>query len=178
MATIENVTLIDDIRKDALLLMQSRGISYEEAFDLARENLIGKSNVTEFEAKKFDVDLEDDLVITEDIFEEIKDVEDSSIPYYLEIVEKELQGVVNPKDYTNDQIKAIVVAHQMGADLKKFISNIYSPEQINFIAILQVTGEDISRYINNNNFDINDETLIVYGKDQIKELAQDMNMEK
>ena len=66
----------------------------------------------------------------------------------------------------------------MGADLKKFISNIYSPEQINFIAILQVTGEDISRYINNSNFDINDETLIVYGKDQIKELAQDMNMEK
>ena len=51
MATIENVTLIDDIRKDALLLMQSRGISYDEAFDLARQNLIGKSNVTEFETK-------------------------------------------------------------------------------------------------------------------------------
>lgn len=178
MATIENVTLIDDIRKDALLLMQSRGISYDEAFDLARQNLIGKSNVTEFETKKFDIDVDDELIEKEDIFEEIKDVEDSSIPYYLEIVEKELKGIVDPKEYNNDQIKAIVVAHQMGADLKSFISNIYSPEQINFIALLQVTGEDISRYKNNNNFDVNDEILIVYGKDQIKELAELMKMEK
>lgn len=42
MATIQTIGLIDNIRKDAKILMESRpNISYLEAYELARQNLIG-----------------------------------------------------------------------------------------------------------------------------------------
>ena len=156
MATLGNVKLVDDIRKDALLLMKSRpDLDYLEAFKLASENLVGDATVTEFEAKPFtytvDLDGYDD-VENKDLDEDENVIFESNDNYYRDVAINELSSVLNIDDYTNDQLKAYVVAHKMGVDVSTFASELYSPEQVNFLAVMSASGADISKYLNNYNF--------------------------
>ena len=158
MPSLGNVKLIDDIRKDALILMQARpGLDYLEAFKLASENLIGETKVTDFEAKPFTYTSELEGYEKHDVVE-AKEGEktevmfDSNENYYKDLATKELSSVLNIDDYNNDQLKAYVIAHRMGVDISKFASELYSPEQINFLAVMLASGADISDYLNNYHF--------------------------
>ena len=63
MSDIKNIELIDDIRKDALLLMkQDDKLDYIEASKRAREELIGKQNVTSAEMPPFSVNIDENLI--------------------------------------------------------------------------------------------------------------------
>lgn len=155
MATIENVELIDDVRKDALILMKSRPeLGYLEAFELAKNNLIGKNRITDYQFKPFTVSIEtnnkEKKEEQKDIALEIKD--DASSPYYIDYAINNLSAFLNIKDYHVDQIKAYVIAHKMGVDISKFVNNKYNVEQINFLAVMSASGKDISMYLNNYDF--------------------------
>ena len=156
MTSLGNVKLIDDIRKDALILMKSRpDLDYLEAFKLASENLIGDTKVTEFEAKPFTYtsDLEGyDNVEQPEVAEKEEVMFESNDNYYKDVATKELSHILNIDDYNNDQLKAYVIAHRMGVDISKFASELYSPEQVNFLAVMISSGADISDYLNNYNF--------------------------
>lgn len=63
MSDIKNIELIDDIRKDALLLMeQDDKLDYIEASKRAREALIGEQKVTNVEIHPFSVTIDENLI--------------------------------------------------------------------------------------------------------------------
>lgn len=155
MATIQNVELIDDVRKDALILMKSRPeISYLEAFALARQNLIGEKNITDFSFKPFTVSLELDGKETETTsLDDSIILEDASASYYQKYANQELSSIIKVDDYNIDQLKAYVIAHKMGVDISKFASELYNASQINFLAVMLASGKSIDKYLTNYNFD-------------------------
>lgn len=161
MAEIETIELIDDIRKDALILMSSRpNLSYLDAYNLARENLIGKEKVTDFKFQPFTVKINTDEKKQKETFaleDDEEAITDASSSYYEEYAEKELSGIINIKDYTLDQIKAYVVAHKMGVDISLYASELYNVEQINFLAVMLASGKSIDQYLNDYNFVPKDE---------------------
>ncbi len=167
MATVQNIELIDDVRKDALILMKSRpNISYLEAYALARENLIGEKKITEFNFKPFTVSVELDGKVSENTVTNEEIVEDSSATYYHEYAKKEFGNILKISDYTTDQLKAYVIAHKMGVDISKFASELYNPDQINFLAVMLASGKNIDKYLNDYNFVPKDEFLKI---DELRE---------
>ncbi len=150
MASIQNVELIDDVRKDALLLMKSRpNIDYGEAFELARQNLIGEGKITEFTSKPFTVDIELD--------NDKSDLFTDGSHYYVQYAKDNFADILNPDEFTIDQLKAYVVAHRMGVDLKLLVDKNYNAEQINYLAVLLASGKSIDKYRNNYTFDPKEE---------------------
>ncbi len=163
MTSIQNVELVDDIRKDALLLMKSRPeLSYLEAFMLAKENLIGSSKITEYEFSPFMVDIQvDNASKNRATNEEVEQREDTEKEFY-KAEASAISGLIDLDKYTTEQIKSYLIAYRMGVDITKFASVNYSKEQIDFIAVLLASNLPIDKYINNYTFDPKEEfTLTV-----------------
>lgn len=170
MTSIQNVELIDDIRKDALLLMKSRPeISYLEAFSLAKENLIGGSKITEFTFQPFNVDIqvENNNVIAESNNETPSGSQNNN--FQDEDLEKEfymqeassISSLIDLDKFNSEQIKAYLIAHRMGVDITKFADANYSKEQIDFLAVLLASDLPIDKYLNNYEFDPKEEFTLV-----------------
>lgn len=151
MANTKTMELIDGIRHDALILMSSRpSLSYAEAYDLARQNLIGDNKITEFQFKPLSISFE--------MNDAKKNIDgdktfDSLNSTYLDESIKEISGMIDVANYNQAQLKQYVVAHKMGVDISKFASELYSPEQVKFLSIMLASGRNVDKYIDDYNFD-------------------------
>lgn len=173
MASIQNIELVDDIRKDALLLMKSRPeLSYLEAFMLAKDNLIGQAKITEFEFQPFNVDIQIDSKNNEIDSNHVSTNQETSSQTanpVVDDVEKEfykneasvISGLIDLDKYNTEQIKSYLIAHRMGVDITKIADVNYSKVQIDFLAVLLASGLPIDKYINNYEFDPKEEFTLV-----------------
>lgn len=156
MSDYSNVKLIDQIRHDALMLLKSRNntISYGEAFELAKTNLIGRQKVTDVVIGPFslEINLGNKNTLT-GVSEEV--LEDNIDNFYVREAKKVLKNKINIANFDDAQLKALLVADSMGVDITKFASEEFSAEQINFFAVLLSSGEQIDEYLNNPGFDPN-----------------------
>lgn len=151
MSNIKTMELIDGIRHDALILMNSRpGLSYTEAYDLARQNLIGDNNITDFQFKPLSISLE--ITDTKKNIDGDSTFESSNLTYMDESI-KEISRIIDVANYDQAQLKQYVVAHKMGVDISKFASELYSPEQIKFLSIMLASGRNVDKYLDDYNFD-------------------------
>lgn len=160
MANIQNVELVDDIRKDALLLMKSRPeLSYLEAFMLAKDNLIGKSKITEFEFQPFTVDVQVETN-NKNVENKVQEEVDPEKEFY-KVEASAISNLIDLDKYTTEQIKSYLIAHRMGVDITKFANTNYSKEQIDFLAVLVASNLPIEKYLNNFEFDPKEEFTLV-----------------
>ncbi len=151
MSNIKTMELIDEIRHDALILMNSRpDLSYTEAYDLARQNLIGDSSITDFQFKPLSISLE--ITDNKKNIEGDSSFESSNLTYVDESI-KEISGIIDIANYDQAQLKQYVIAHKMGVDISKFASELYSPEQVRFLSIMLASGRNVDKYLNDYNFD-------------------------
>ncbi len=151
MSNIKTMKLIDEIRHDALILMNSRpDLSYTEAYDLARQNLIGDSSITDFQFKPLSISLE--ITDNKKNIEGDSSFESSNLTYMDESI-KEISGIIDIANYDQAQLKQYVIAHKMGVDISKFASELYSPEQVKFLSIMLASGRNVDKYLNDYNFD-------------------------
>lgn len=161
MSIYDKVQLIDDIRKDALILMQSRDIPYEEAYEICRENLVNSTKVTEFEAQPLSVEIGD--IIPSKINQE------SSSKTLEEIIYNTLKDTINMEEYTSEQLEEYYIAFKMGVDINKFIRKEWNPAQIRFLSIMLASGLDIKDYVNDINFDAEKAFADRYAEEIVKE---------
>lgn len=151
MSNIKTMELIDGIRHDALILMNSRpDLSYTEAYDLARQNLIGDNSITDFQFKPLSISLE--IADNKKTIEGDSSFESSNLTYMDESI-KEISGIIDIANYDQAQLKQYVIAHKMGVDISKFASELYSPEQVKFLSIMLASGRNVDKYLNDYNFD-------------------------
>ncbi len=151
MANTKTIELIDGIRHDALILMRSRPeLTYPEAYDMARQNLIGDNVITEFQFKPLSISLE-----LPDAKKELN-VTDTSIMLganYMDESLKEIENIIDVASYSQAQLKQYVIAHKMGVDISIFANELFSPEQVKFLSIMLASGRNIDKYLNDYNFD-------------------------
>ncbi|MCM1053868.1 MAG: hypothetical protein NC483_07850 [Ruminococcus sp.] len=151
MANIKTMELIDGIRHDALILMNSRGdLTYPEAYDLARQNLIGDNAITDFQFKPLSISLElpnekKDINVTGN--SELRGVT------YMDDSIREIENIIDVTNYSQAQLKQYVIAHKMGVDISKFASELFSPEQVKFLSVMLASGRNIDKYLDDYNFD-------------------------
>lgn len=151
MANIKTMELIDGIRHDALILMDSRkDLTYPEAYDLARQNLIGDSVITDFQFKPLSISLE---IPNEK--KEIKVTSDADLmgATYMDESIRDIEKIINIENYSQAQLKQYVIAHKMGVDISKFASELFSPEQVKFLSVMLASGRNIDQYLDDYNFD-------------------------
>lgn len=149
MSTIKTMELIDDIRNDALILMKNdSNLSYLEAFEQARKNLIGDEQILRFEFKPFEVKIDDSLLSNN--VEENLDEND-----YYSNIKKELKKFIDIKEYTDEQLEQYYIGIQMNVDIVKFANKNFSPKQIKFLCVMLASGKNVDRYLNDYGFDPN-----------------------
>lgn len=173
MSTIKNIELIDDVRNDALLLMKKNpDMSYEEAFDKAKKNLIGDEQINEFEFQPFEVDIDVDLLNSEetttsndeqsddiDLTDEEKD--DLEVLQKLEMLDEDFYGNIknqlsdriNVDEFNDEQLEQLYIASRMGVDITKIANNKFSSIQIKFLAVMLASGKNVDSYLLDYNFD-------------------------
>ena len=143
MATIKNIELIDDVRTDAKRLMEENpNLDYFEAYEQAKQNLIGNEEIINYEYTTFS----DNLVLE-------KDNEKNNEDAYYNSLRTELSDKIDTEKYSNEQIEQYAIADGMGLDISKFANPIFSAEQIKFMSIAVVSGQDITYFLNNPDFD-------------------------
>ena len=167
MANKHNIELVDDIRSVALNLMKEKPeLSYADAYEMARKNLIGETKVTDYVAPPLKVVYKnengEEVVLYEEMpsiaeMEPIKehrsDGYSAEVTNYYEQYVKDNLPTIDPYQYTIDQLKSLVVAHKMEVDINLLADPNYSPKQIDFLAIMAASGRDIKKYKGNYTFD-------------------------
>jgi len=146
MATYKNLELRDNIRNDALLLMKDKNISYEEAYEEAKQKLIGNQNINEFEFKPLTT--VNSLEATED---------DNS---YLRELKNKLNDVINVELFNEEQLEEYAISKEMGVDISKFADPGYNPDQIKYLSMQILIGKSIEKYHGNYEFDPEKEIAI------------------
>lgn len=182
MSTIKNVELIDDVRNDALILMKENpDLSYEEAFEKAKFNLIGDEKIRKFEFQPFEVEIDESLLnsaqkINEDsssnesdlsaqsserIVLTDEDKEDLEVLQKLEVldsdfygnIKKQLKGMISVDEFNNDQLEQLYIGSRMGVDITKIANSNFVPAQIKFLCVMMASGKNIDKYVSDYNFD-------------------------
>ena len=146
MATYKNLELRDNIRNDALLLMKDKNISYEEAYEEAKQKLIGDQNINEFEFKP---------LTTVNLLDATED--DNS---YLEKLKDKLKDVIKVDLFNEEQLEEYVISKEMGVDISKFADPGYNPNQIKYLSMQILIGKSIEKYQGNYEFDPEKEIVI------------------
>ena len=162
MATIKNIELIDDIRTDALILMKNDPkLNYEDAFELAKKNLIGDEKISSFEFQPFNVEVDEELISRKEDEPTINEVkEETSIKE-----EKEETISIDEIDESNldeEQKKDLELLKKLEPldidyygnirnQLKDIIDvNKFNNDQIEQLYIGKKMGVDITKIYNNN----------------------------
>lgn len=184
MSTIKNIELIDNIRTDALILMKNNpNMSYEEAYEKAKQNLIGDEKINSFEFKPFEVEVDESLISNQQPVEEsketkientevkeeinndniseeekkdleiLKELESLDVDYY-ENIRKQLSDIIDVTKFDNDQIEQLYIGQKMGVDITKIFNNKLTSQQIKFLCVMLATGRDITNYVINPDFDV------------------------
>jgi len=154
MATYKNLELRDNILNDALKLMEENpNLSYDAAYEQAKQNLIGNQEINSFVFKP----LTTSINISSNSKEQIKeDVEDP----YLEDIKKRLKDDIDVEKYTEEQLEEYIISKEMGLDITKFADPGYNPDQIKYISMQVLVGKPIDKFIGNYTFDPEREIVI------------------
>ena len=150
MATYKNLELRDSIRNDALLLMKEKNISYEEAYEEAKQKLIGDQNINEFVFKP--------LTTVNSLSNEEK-VNEETNPY-LDDLKNRLRDDINVDLFTEGQLEEYIISKEMGIDIKTFADPGYNTDQIKFLSMQILVGKTIEQYKENYTFDPEREIVI------------------
>lgn len=176
MSTIKNVELIDDVRNDALILMrENSNISYEEAFEKAKVNLIGDEKISEFKFQPFEVEIDEDLLknslnneksasseqpseqieLTDEQKEDLEVLEklDGLDTDFYENIRNQLKDIINVSEFNDDQLEQLYIGSRMGVDITKIANNKFQPAQIKFLCVMMASGKNIDVYTTDYNFD-------------------------
>ena len=154
MANYKNLELRDGILKDAKILMnQNPNLKYEEAYEMAKKNLIGDNNLLDLNIKNFDLEFEDKLISNVDYNQGEKTIksENRDDDYYAP-----LKSLIDINEYTNQQLKQYLIGYNMGLDITTFANPNFEPRQIKFLCTMMVAGKDVDEYLNDYDFDPND----------------------
>lgn len=160
MSNFKTIELIDDIRNDALILMKENpNLKYQEAFKLAKEELIGKSSIYDFKFKPFTIEYDDSLNKKAD------SKKDEEGDYFLD-VKNRLSKYINVEDYSTEQLKEYNIALQMGVDITKIADNKFSPKQLKVLCLLLASGKSIEDYRYNYDFNPSDVMVEMVNKEK------------
>lgn len=173
MSTIKNIELIDDVRNDALILMRENpNLSYEEAFDKAKKNLIGEQQIKEFEFQPFEVEIDMELLNTDEVIDSTEEQisndelteeekEDLKVLEKLEMldddfygnIKNQLKDKINVEEFNDDQLEQLYIGLRMGVDITRVANNKFSSTQIKFLTVMLASGKNIDNYLLDYNFD-------------------------
>ena len=153
MATYKNLELRDNILNDALRLMEKdSNLSYEDAYEQAKQKLIGDQNINEFVFKPLTTSINLDNKKEEK-------VEESDNPY-LDDIKNRLKEYINVNDYTEEQLEEYNISNEMGIDITKFADPGYNRDQIKYLSMQILVGKPIDEYKGNYTFDPDREIVI------------------
>lgn len=150
MATYKNLELRDNIRNDALLLMKEKNISYEDAYEEAKQKLIGNQNINDFEFKPLTTVNSLENTLDKTIVAEDNKVEE--VNEYLEDLKSRLKNLINVELFSEEQLEEFVISKEMGVDITKFADPGYNPEQIKYLSMQLLLGKEIDQYKGNYTF--------------------------
>ena len=149
MKDIKYIELIDDIRRDALILMEKdKSLDYFQASEMAKKKLIGDSKVTEANISPFSLNIDENLLHEEN------EIIESADPYYDDLKNK-MKDIIDVSKFDKEQLKQLVIGREMGLsneDILKVSDNKYNAEQIKYLCVLISCGKDISRFIGDYSF--------------------------
>ena len=171
MSTIKNVELIDDVRNDALIIMKNNPeMQYDEAYEKAKQNLIGDENIKEFEFRPFQVEIDDELLsssneenLSDDSNQiELSDEAKENIELYNKLepladdfyssIREQLKDLINVSEFDDNQIEQLYIGLRMGIDIKKIANNKFSSSQLKFLCVMLASGNNVDKYIEDVNF--------------------------
>ena len=154
MATYKNLELRDNILNDALKLMEENSnLSYEDAYEQAKQNLIGNQDINSFEFKPLTTSINLPSKDNEQTIEENEDP-------YLKDIKNRLKDDIDVEKYTEEQLEEYIISKEMGLDITKFADPGYNPEQVKYVSMQVLLGKPIDKFIGNYTFDPEREIVI------------------
>lgn len=160
MTNYKNLELRDGILRDARIIMNNNpNISYEEAFNMAKKELIGDYDILSLDVKNFDINIDDNLLKnnTDNV---LKDDNENIPNNTLSEVDKELYNPIMDKiditKYDKAQLKQYLIGDNMGVDITLFANPNFSPKQIKFLCVMMTAGKDVDQLFTNYDFDPNE----------------------
>ena len=151
MASYKNLELRDGILKDAIILMnQNPDLKYEEAYEMAKKNLIGDEELLKLNIKKLDLEFEDKLISNQSMEKQTLK-EGLSDDIYSPI-----RNLIDTSKYNNNQLKQYLIGYNMGIDITTFANPNFEPRQIKFLCTMMVAGKDVDQFLNDYDFDPNE----------------------
>lgn len=147
MPTIKNLELRDNIRNDALIIMKNNpDLSYEDAYEQAKENLIGNQSIIDFEFKPLTT--VNNMNITEE-----QSIQTTTDNPYLDDIKNRLKNDIDVEKFSEEQLEEYNISKEMGIEISSFADPGYNPEQIKYLSTQILVGKPINQYIGNYTFD-------------------------
>ena len=154
MATYKNLELRDNILNDALKLMEENSnLSYEDAYEQAKQNLIGNQEINSFVFKP----LTTSINMSSKKEEQVKEENDDP---YIKDIKNRLKDDIDVEKFTEEQLEEYIISKEMGLNITKFADPGYNPEQIKYLSMQVLVGKPIDKYVGNYTFDPEREIVI------------------
>ena len=142
MRDYKKIELIDDIRNDAVIKMiENPSLSYIDAYEEAKKELIGDNKITDVELKNYEINIDSNLI------------NDNNEKNYYDQLKNILKDDINTNEFNDEQLRELSIGKKMGVDISKIADKNYNVAQLKCLIVMLSMGKNIDSFKGNYSFE-------------------------